>query len=99
MSKETSSAAGRIHGCRIFSFPPSDCYGISACALHPNFTAGFLRRRGNPFKFAHLPRDVSSTLGSHDAKLSMMNPGGNLALEAIATIVCSDLCLALTARS
>jgi hypothetical protein len=45
---------------------------------------GFLRRRGYPFKFAHLSRDVSSTFGSHDARLSMMNPVGNFGAEAIA---------------
>jgi hypothetical protein len=39
---------------------------------------GFLRRRGNPVKFAHLSRYVSGTFGSHDTQLGMMNRVGNL---------------------
>jgi hypothetical protein len=42
---------------------------------------------GKPFKIAHLSRDDSSTFGSRDVKLSMMNPGGNLTTEAIAKIM------------
>ena len=37
----------------------------------------------NLFKSAHLSRDVSSTLGSHDTQLSIMNRVGNLTREAI----------------
>ena len=44
-------------------------------------------KSANPFNFAHLPRDLSSTLGSHDVPLSMMNPVGNLTTEAIATVL------------
>jgi hypothetical protein len=42
---------------------------------------------GNPFKFAHLSRDLSGTLGSHGVTLSMMNPVGNLITEATAMVV------------
>jgi len=41
----------------------------------------------NPFKFAHLSRDPSSNLGSHDVPLSMMNPVGNLITVATAMAV------------
>jgi hypothetical protein len=44
---------------------------------------GLFLRQSNPFKFAHLSRDVSSTCGWHDAKLSMMNPVRNLITEAV----------------
>ena len=41
---------------------------------------------GNLFKFAHLSKEFSSTFGSHDHKLSMMNRVGNLAVEAFTVI-------------
>jgi hypothetical protein len=40
----------------------------------------------DPFKFAHLSRDVSSTLAWHDGLLSMMNPIGKLMTAAIAIV-------------
>jgi len=58
--------------------------GLRRRTSQSNFTAGFLRRRDNLFKFAHFSRDTSSTFGSHDRKLSMMNLVGNPTTEAIA---------------
>jgi len=42
------------------------------------------RATGHLSKFAHLAPDVSSTLGPHGSKLSMMIPVGNFHLETIA---------------
>jgi hypothetical protein len=39
------------------------------------------------FKFAHLSKLVSSTVGSDHTRLSAMHPGGNLTAEAIAGMV------------
>jgi len=39
---------------------------------------GFLQRRGNPVKFAHISICVSGIFGSHGARLGMMNRVGNL---------------------
>jgi hypothetical protein len=41
---------------------------------------------GNPIKFAHLSRDLSSNLESHGGPFSMMNPVGNLSIEATAMV-------------
>jgi hypothetical protein len=73
MRSKESSAAGRAQGCRSFSFRLSTRYTLRGSTL-----------RSNLFKFAHLSRDASSTFGSQDAKLSMMNLVGNLAVKAIA---------------
>jgi hypothetical protein len=48
--------------------------------LHP----GVPPPAGNTFKFAHLSRGLSGTLGSRAVTLSMMNPVGNLTKDAIA---------------
>jgi len=58
--------------------------GLRRRTSQSNFTAGFLGERDNLFKFAHFSRDTSSTFGSHDRKLSMMNLVGNPTTEAIA---------------
>jgi hypothetical protein len=48
--------------------------------LHP----GVPPPAGNTFKFAHLSRGLSGTLGSRAVTLSMMNHVGNLTKDAIA---------------
>jgi hypothetical protein len=59
------------------------------CTLQPNFTTGFLRKWRSLFKSAHLSRENSSTIGSHDVKLSLMSRVENFATEATATEVSS----------
>jgi hypothetical protein len=54
--------------------------------LHP----GIAPAAGNLFKFAHLSGDISSTFGSVDAQLSMMNRAGKLTTESIAKLVSSQ---------
>jgi hypothetical protein len=80
MGKEPS-AAGGVQGCRIFSLRLSTRRNLRHSTLKSNFTLGSLRRRGYPFKFAHLSRDVSSTYGSHNAQLNMMDRVGNLTIK------------------
>jgi len=54
--------------------------------LQSNFAIGFLRRRVNLSKFAHLSGEVFIYPGSHGVKLSLKNPVGNLTTEAIVMI-------------
>jgi hypothetical protein len=59
--------------------------------LHSNFIMGFLRRRrGNPFKFAHLFRDYSSTFGSQDVELRTIKRLGNNALRSRRGVACKE---------
>jgi hypothetical protein len=76
MSKESPSAGG-AQGCPIFSLRLSPAAPARFHTLI-GFHRGIPQAADNPFKFAHLSGDVSSTFGSHEAKLSMMNPVGDI---------------------
>jgi hypothetical protein len=61
--------------------------------LHPSRSQTSIKRHhrippemANPFKFAHLSRDVSCMFGSHNITSGMMNPVGNLITAAIAML-------------
>jgi hypothetical protein len=62
--------------------------------LQPLFTVDHTPA-GNLFKFAHLSGDVSSTFGSYDNRLPLMNCAGETPSEAIATSVLSQQMLPL----
>jgi hypothetical protein len=70
------------------SYAPSDAPDAPAPFLNSiKFQRGIPQAKGKLTKFAHLSDGVSSTFGSHDLKLSMMNRVENLTIEAIAMIV------------
>jgi hypothetical protein len=57
LSKEPS-ASGSAQGCRIFSLRLSTRCTVRGSTMQSHFVVVFLRRRDNPFKFAHLSKDV-----------------------------------------
>jgi len=76
MSKESPSAGG-AQGCPIFSLRLSPAAPARFHTLI-GFHRGIPQAADNPFKFAHLSGDGSSTFGWDDVTLSTMNPVWNL---------------------